>query len=355
MDADDIVQRQLLIDTARPGSLDAARLEAALDAASDALFDVDLAAGTIRWSRGITLLLGHDPERIGQRVTDWRMLIHPDDAQAVMESGRAVLPSGASVWSHEFRLARADGSYAPVRVRAYVVVDGGTPSHVVGAVTDLGELRERERELQAVSEDLAEHMARERHERARAELLMRAATSDVLGEWDVESGACTWSPNVETVLGWPAHELRDTDAVLRHTDPEDGPRALADLQRRIAEGAGEWSGRVRFNAPNEEILLEAHGYVLRDETSRPLKVVGSIVRVREQRTVTRRAGAPVLTERHRQVLELVRLGRTNKEIAGELGISDQAAKVQVSKLLRKFGAPNRAALVASADDLGEVS
>lgn len=349
------MQGAYLLDTTRPGRLDAARLEAALNAASDAFFDVDLTALTIRWSRGIKLLLGHDPERIGHHVGDWQRLIHPEDAQAVLESGRRVLPSGATVWSREFRLARVDGSYASVRVRAFVVLDGGRPSHVVGALTDLSELRERERELQAVSVELEDRAARERYERMRADLFMRAATTDVLGEWDVETGACTWSPNVARVLGWPAHELRDTDAVLRHAHSEDGPRALADLRRRIAEGAGHWSGRFRFNTPNEEILLEAHGHVLRDETGRPLEVVGSIVRIAEQRRVTRSAAVPVLTERQRQVLGLVRLGHTNKEIAGRLGISEQAAKIQVSQLLRKFGVQNRAALAAIAAEDADLS
>lgn len=51
-----------------------------------------------------------------------------------------------------------------------------------------------------------------------------------------------------------------------------------------------------------------------------------------------------LTERQRQVLDLVVRGLGNKAIAGELGISEQAAKEHVSTLLRRFGATGRAAL-----------
>jgi DNA-binding CsgD family transcriptional regulator len=54
--------------------------------------------------------------------------------------------------------------------------------------------------------------------------------------------------------------------------------------------------------------------------------------------------SPELTPRQREVLELVLLGRENKEIAADLGLAEQSVKTLVSHLLRKFEVPNRAAL-----------
>ncbi len=51
-----------------------------------------------------------------------------------------------------------------------------------------------------------------------------------------------------------------------------------------------------------------------------------------------------LTDRQTAVLEFVAAGLGNKEIAHELGISEQAVKEHVSNLLRLLAAPNRAAL-----------
>ena len=63
----------------------------------------------------------------------------------------------------------------------------------------------------------------------------------------------------------------------------------------------------------------------------------------------RRAGDQVeLTERQREVLQLVADGLENKEIAGLLGISEQGVKQQVSVLLKKFDAPSRATLARTA-------
>src|SRR6266702_317838 len=58
----------------------------------------------------------------------------------------------------------------------------------------------------------------------------------------------------------------------------------------------------------------------------------------------RRTRGRRLTDRQTAVLELVASGLGNKEIAHELGISEQAVKEHVSNLLRLLAAPNRAAL-----------
>jgi DNA-binding CsgD family transcriptional regulator len=51
----------------------------------------------------------------------------------------------------------------------------------------------------------------------------------------------------------------------------------------------------------------------------------------------------VLTRREREVLELVSWGRTNREIADTLVISERTVGVHVSRILTKLGASNRAA------------
>ena len=50
---------------------------------------------------------------------------------------------------------------------------------------------------------------------------------------------------------------------------------------------------------------------------------------------------PHLTAREEQVLQLLLLARSNREIAGELGIEERTVKAHVGKLMRKIGAENR--------------
>jgi DNA-binding NarL/FixJ family response regulator len=50
---------------------------------------------------------------------------------------------------------------------------------------------------------------------------------------------------------------------------------------------------------------------------------------------------PHLTTRERQVLDLILLARSNREIAGQLGIEERTVKAHVGRLMRKTGADNR--------------
>lgn len=59
-----------------------------------------------------------------------------------------------------------------------------------------------------------------------------------------------------------------------------------------------------------------------------------------------------LTERERQVLQLVVAGRLNKQIADELGLSVVTVKVHRGHVMRKLGAKSIVDLVHMADQLG---
>lgn len=54
--------------------------------------------------------------------------------------------------------------------------------------------------------------------------------------------------------------------------------------------------------------------------------------------------SPHLTARERQVLDLILMARSNREIALELGIEERTVKAHVGRLMRKTGAENRIAL-----------
>lgn len=58
-----------------------------------------------------------------------------------------------------------------------------------------------------------------------------------------------------------------------------------------------------------------------------------------------------LTERERDVLDLVCDGATSKEIAHRLRISEQAVKAHISRLFQKYGVTNRASLAAAATEV----
>ena len=75
-------------------------------------------------------------------------------------------------------------------------------------------------------------------------------------------------------------------------------------------------------------------------------------RIRESTILQTRAHFEALTPREQQVFSLVTAGLMNKQVAGELGVSEITAKVHRGNVMKKMGARSLADLVRMADALG---
>jgi len=104
------------------------------------------------------------------------------------------------------------------------------------------------------------------------------------------------------------------------------------------------AGAVEFLTKpfHDQDLLDAiHAAVERDRRSRREAV--RLVELRER--------FAMLTERERQVMTLVVIGRANKQIAGELSLSEMTVKVHRQQVMRKMHAGSLPDLVRMADRL----
>ena len=59
-----------------------------------------------------------------------------------------------------------------------------------------------------------------------------------------------------------------------------------------------------------------------------------------------------LTERERAIVEWVARGRSNKEIARELGVTPETVKTHLKRIFQKLSAESRAQAVVRAQSLG---
>ena len=93
----------------------------------------------------------------------------------------------------------------------------------------------------------------------------------------------------------------------------------------------------------EQDLLDAVQLALQRDRNR---------RTRESGVFETRARFEALTRREQEVFGLVTTGLMNKQIAGELGVSEITAKVHRGNVMKKMGARSLADLVRLADALG---
>jgi len=121
-----------------------ARNEGRHEQARAATWHWDLASGRVEWDERLKALFGY-----AVMVTDaaWReSRIHPEDRDRVKVSlQRATIVTHGAVWSERYRFRQADGFYATVTERAYVVSDDAGPRAILGAITptSAGRLRPR--------------------------------------------------------------------------------------------------------------------------------------------------------------------------------------------------------------------
>jgi len=93
---------------------------------------------------------------------------------------------------------------------------------------------------------------------------------------------------------------------------------------------------------DQELLDAIHTAITRDKGRRR----GALIAVELQERYA------TLTERERQILALVVVGRANKQIAAELDLSEMTVKVHRGQVMRKMKAASLPELVRMADRLG---
>lgn len=116
-------------------------------ATNDALWDWDIVNNRMWYSDAFSTKFGYNAETNFTRKF-WFEKIHPDDRRKVEEELYGVINSGSTQWTQEYRFRRANGEYAFVLDRGYILQDEyQTPYRMLGSMLDLTVLKVTEREL----------------------------------------------------------------------------------------------------------------------------------------------------------------------------------------------------------------
>ena len=144
--------------------------------------------------------------------------------------------------------------------------------------------------------------------------------------------------------------LRGLDGQQALVAMSDDPALLHVLRRMPLRG---W-GLLPLDASAEElaaVVRAAHEGLV---TSSPA-LLDAVLSIQASGGVAAGEGIEGLTEREGEVLGLLARGLANKQIAGELGISEHTVKFHVSSIYGKLGATNRAEAVRLGARLGLIA
>ena len=131
------------------------RYRLASRATNDAIWDWDLATNHVLWNEALGEAHGYALDAVEPTGDWWIGHIHPDDRPRIDRSIHAVIDGLGSAWSDEYRFLRADGSYAAILDRGYVIRDGsGRAVRMIGAMLDISERKRAEEHQRLLTGEL---------------------------------------------------------------------------------------------------------------------------------------------------------------------------------------------------------
>jgi two-component system sensor kinase FixL len=119
------------------------RFRVVLEATRDTVYDRALEGDALWWGHEGISQFGYPLARSHPTYDAWLDLVHPDDRERIRQQQLHAMDTGGQLWEGEYRLRRANDSYAHVHEQAFIVRDGqGRAVQVIGALTDITERRD---------------------------------------------------------------------------------------------------------------------------------------------------------------------------------------------------------------------
>ena len=230
------------------------RLQLVAHATNDALRDWDLSTNGIWWNEGLSSLFGYQPRDIEPGVESWYGRLHPADKDRVIASCYAAINGGATTWSEGYHFRRADGTYAEVLDRGYIVRNvRGQALRLIGAMMDLTALRKAYTELQ--------------ESEARGQTVLESSLDAIIG-MDEHGTITDWNSSAETLFGWSRKDALGRSLAETIIPPDQREAHHAQLRQFIETGE-----KTMFNRRRETTAWR------RDGTEFPVEL--SIVPLKE--------------------------------------------------------------------------
>ncbi|MHA6279755.1 PAS domain-containing protein [Salinimicrobium sp. CAU 1759] len=254
------------------------RYKLAATATEDLIYDWDLTTNEVtRFHQSRKELFGYPADAVNERKF-WKRNMHPEDLDHEMQKLKNALSNPNENYIRaEYRFRRADGSYAQVVDKGYILRDqSGKAIRLIGATSDVTELLAKKQALKVANK--------------RFKMAMKA-TNEMIWDWDIETDSVTRSKGYKRIFGYDTNEATSVHSFwLNKVAEEDREKVKSSLKTAVGDPkVKKWRHEYRFvKADGKIAYIQDRGYILRNKKGKATRVVGAVLDVTNSRRLLRK-------------------------------------------------------------------
>jgi PAS domain S-box-containing protein len=304
-----------------------ARLRLAIEAGRMAVWDYDVATGSVRTSPELNRLLGY-PADAAPPLDEIRTRYYPGERDRLVAAAAGAMERGERFFETEYRFYRLDGDLRWFLLRAELELGpDGTPVRVVGVVLDI---TERKRTEEALADRQAELNA------------ALDAGALAIADFDHGTGRFRHSPRLNELYGYPAAHILTIEDVRARYHPEGVEEIFAKRARDAAAGENKFDWTLRLLLPDGcTRWVQGLGEYIRDADGTILRSRGVVMDVTERRRA----------EEHQRLLINELNHRVKNSLAIVQGLAQQSFKGEAASKTARMAFEGRLTALAAAHDL----
>jgi PAS domain S-box-containing protein len=245
------------------------RHQLATGVAKEAIWEVNLKTGTVRWNHAYIELFGR-PAEANAHGPWWLSRIHPEDRERVDASFAKVLAEGGDSWTCDYRMKLADDSYAFLNDRAIIVRDkAGSPLRAVGAKLNVTERKQAEEALT--------------NQRKELQVILESVPAMIFYK-DKENHFVHTNKAFEDAMGLPKEKLQGQS--LFDLYPKEMAEAYWNDDKEVMASRNSKYGIVEpMQTPNGTRIIQTDKIPYFDESGNVIGVVGFAIDITERKRV----------------------------------------------------------------------
>ncbi|WP_375503210.1 PAS domain-containing protein [uncultured Nostoc sp.] len=254
------------------------RLQLALEASGDALWDWNILTGEVYYSPRYLEILGYSFDELPQDLTTWKRLVHPDDLPWVEKILADHLKDNSVPYKFNYRLQTKSGECKWIANYGKVVMrDGqGKPLRMTGTHRDITDVYDELRLRKQTEAALA---------RSEEQLRLTLEFNHIgIWDWNLKTNEVIWNDNHFRLLGLEPETLTASYQLWRdRVHLEDVDRIEQAVLNALAQHTN-FQGEYRVIYPNGRVYwLIGKGRGIYNEAGEPVRMLGIILDISDRK------------------------------------------------------------------------